>query len=79
MSVQQRDDPPTDDEIAAGDFIPLREVGRRLGLDRSTVHKMLDRGALRYVRATGDGKQKCARRVSVVSLDYFIRQNVVTQ
>jgi hypothetical protein len=70
--------PPTTDQIAAGDFITVQAARERLGLKAvSAVYKLMDQGVLAYVRSTGYTGR--ARRVSVVSLNYFIRQNLIVR
>jgi excisionase family DNA binding protein len=59
----------------AGGFCTVREGAQRLGVSKSTMIVLLDKGAVDYVRPTGpDGR---ARRVSIASLNRYIADNLV--
>jgi excisionase family DNA binding protein len=77
MSVKPRMRPcsaaPTREEIAAGDFITVKRAKERLGVTDTHVYALMDRGELAY------GRWGRARRVSVVSLEHYIRKNLVAR
>lgn len=70
-------DGPAREAIVAGSFVPVSVAAKRLGLQRNAVYRLMDDGALAFLRAVG--RHRRARRVSVVSLDHFIAQNLIVQ
>ena len=73
--VAPHDGAPTREAIVAGSFVPVKDAAARLGLKVGAVYALMRARKLVYLRAAG--RDRKAMRVSVVSLDYFIAQNLI--